>query len=80
MILIHGGRVVSPKNGVDGLYDILIDGDKIVRVSSEPMTDLPGDVQVLDAAGKHVFPWFCRYARPSARPRPDPQGGYPDRL
>ena len=58
MILIQGGRVISPKNGVDGLYDILIDGDRIVRVSSEPITDLPEDVQLLDAAGKHVFPGF----------------------
>ena len=58
MILIKGGRVVSPKNGVDGLYDILIDGDRIVRVSSEPIEDLPDDVRVLDASGKHVFPGF----------------------
>ena len=58
MILIKGGRVVSPKNGVDGLYDILIDGDRIVRVSSEPIEDLPEDVRVLDASGKHVFPGF----------------------
>lgn len=58
MILIKGGRVVSPKNGVDGLYNILIDGDRIVRVSSEPIEDLPDDVRVLDASGKHVFPGF----------------------
>ncbi len=58
MILIKGGRVVSPKNGVDGLYDILIDGDRIVRVSSEPIEGLPEDVRVLDAGGKHVFPGF----------------------
>ena len=27
MILIQGGRVISPKNGLDGIYDLLIDGD-----------------------------------------------------
>jgi dihydroorotase len=37
--LLKGGRVVDPVNGIDGVRDILIDGDRIARVAS----DLPAD-------------------------------------
>jgi dihydroorotase len=30
--LLKGGRVVDPANGLDGAFDILIDGDRIARV------------------------------------------------
>jgi dihydroorotase len=43
--LLRGGRVVDPVNGIDGVHDILIDGDRIVRVGR----DLPVDgAQVVD--------------------------------
>ena len=37
--LLKGGRVVDPANGLDGAFDILIDGDRIAKVGR----DLPGD-------------------------------------
>ena len=37
--LLKGGRVVDPANGRDGIFDILIDGDRIARVGK----DLPAD-------------------------------------
>jgi dihydroorotase len=37
--LLKGGRVVDPANGLDGLYDVLIDADRIARVDR----GLPGD-------------------------------------
>ena len=37
--LLKGGRVVDPVNGIDGVHDILIDGDRIARVGR----DLPVD-------------------------------------
>ena len=37
--LLKGGRVVDPVNGIDGEYDLLIGGDRIVRVGR----DLPVD-------------------------------------
>ena len=37
--LLKGGRVVDPVNGIDGMQDVLIDGDRIARVGR----DLPGD-------------------------------------
>jgi dihydroorotase len=37
--LLKGGRVVDPANGRDGLFDVLVDGDRIARVGR----DLPVD-------------------------------------
>ena len=37
--LLRGGRVVDPANGIDGAFDVLIDGDRIARVGK----DLPVD-------------------------------------
>ena len=37
--LLKGGRVVDPRNGIDGTCDVLIDGDKIARVGR----DIPAD-------------------------------------
>jgi dihydroorotase len=37
--LLKGGRVVDPANGLDGAYDILIEGERIARVGR----DLPRD-------------------------------------
>jgi len=44
--LLRGGRVVDPANGVDGAFDVLIDGDRIARVGR----DLPVEdgVQVIE--------------------------------
>jgi dihydroorotase len=37
--LLRGGRVVDPANGRDGVFDILIDGDRIERIAK----DIPAD-------------------------------------
>ena len=37
--LLKGGRVIDPANGRDGMFDVLIDNDRIVRVAR----DLPVD-------------------------------------
>ena len=37
--LLKGGRVVDPVNGIDGVHDVLIDGDRIAQVGR----DLPVD-------------------------------------
>ena len=31
--LLKGGRVVDPANGRDGVFDVLVDGDRIARVA-----------------------------------------------
>jgi dihydroorotase len=33
--LLKGGRLVDPANGRDGMFDVLIDGDRIVRVGRD---------------------------------------------
>ena len=45
--LLKGGRVVDPANGIDGAYDVLIDGDRIARVEKNLPTP-EGEVQVID--------------------------------
>jgi len=35
VILLKGGRVVDPVNGRDGVFDVLIDGDRIARVGRD---------------------------------------------
>ena len=45
--LLKGGRVVDPANGIDGAFDVLIDGDRVARVEKNlPKPD--GEVQVID--------------------------------
>jgi dihydroorotase len=54
-LLIAGGRVVDPANGLDAPADVLIVGGRIRAVGER----LPaGDARVLDATGKIVCPGF----------------------
>jgi dihydroorotase len=39
MKLLKGGRVIDPANGRDGAFDVLIDGDRIVRVGRDLAVD-----------------------------------------
>ena len=54
--LLKGGRVVDPANGIDGVHDVLINGDRIERVGR----DLPADGATIVelAAGLVVCPGF----------------------
>ncbi|SDY36550.1 amidohydrolase family protein, partial [Eubacterium barkeri] len=52
-IIIKNGQVVSPRSVEK--CDILIEDEKIVEVA--PNLD-PGEAEVIDAAGKLVFPGF----------------------
>ena len=48
MRLLRGGRVVDPAAGIDGPYDILIDGDSIVRVARDLAPSLADGGSVVD--------------------------------
>src|SRR5262245_55607716 len=38
--LLKGGRVVDPANGIDGAFDVLIDGDRVARIGRDlPVED-----------------------------------------
>jgi len=67
--LIHGGRIVDPENGIDGIGDILIEGDRIAKVqlgdaSTRISGSKPGEgwlppgveANVIDATGLLVTP------------------------
>jgi dihydroorotase len=45
-LLLKGGRVVDPANGRDGIFDVLVDGDRIAHVGRDLTVDR--DVSVVD--------------------------------
>src|SRR3989304_2468855 len=53
--LVWGGRVGAPANGRDGMFDVLVDGDRILRVGRDLAPD--SDTQVVELpAGLVVCP------------------------
>jgi len=54
MILIRSGEIITP----DSRYvaDILCEGETITRIGTD--LPVPADAEVIDAAGKYVFPGF----------------------
>ncbi|MGB7218373.1 MAG: dihydroorotase [Vicinamibacterales bacterium] len=53
--LLKGGRVVDPANGRDGMFDVLIDGDRIARVGRDLSVE-PGTTVIELPAGLIVCP------------------------
>lgn len=56
--LIKNGRVVNPKTGLDGAYDVLIDGTRIEAVEERGAFDALKEVACIDATGCVVAPGF----------------------
>ncbi|MFP5380432.1 MAG: amidohydrolase family protein, partial [Vicinamibacteria bacterium] len=55
--LLKGGRVVDPANGIDGQFDVLIDGGRIARVGRDlPAALAEGGVVVDVPAGVVICP------------------------
>ena len=53
-LLIQGGRVIDPKNGINDILDIAISQGKIQRIAK--VIDLKNARQVIDAEGMYVVP------------------------
>ena len=53
MLLIKNGRVLDPKSGLDRVLDVLLDGEKVVKIA-ENIESV--DAQVIDAEGLVVAP------------------------
>ena len=53
-ILLRGGRVIDPANGIDARRDVAVTGDRIVSVQA----DIPAAQarKVLDVSGLYVVP------------------------
>jgi len=54
--LLKGGRVVDPANGIDGVRDVLIDGDRIARVGVNLPADGASVIEIPD--GLVICPGF----------------------
>jgi dihydroorotase len=54
--LLKGGRVVDPANGIDGVHDVLIDGDRIAHVGRDLPANGASIVEI--PAGFVVCPGF----------------------
>jgi len=58
-ILIEGGRVVDPANGVDAVLDVWVEDGRIAALGPQrPTRGAPPPDRVLDARGKVVCPGF----------------------
>lgn len=53
-VLLKGGRVIDPKNGIDGVMDVAVSGGKVAAVA--PALDAALAKQVLDVKGMVVTP------------------------
>ncbi len=56
VVLIRGGRVIDPSQGLDGTFDVGIRGGRIAEVA--PRIDSAGWGQVIEADGRIVTPGF----------------------
>ena len=55
-LVIRGGRVIDPANGIDGVRDLAIAGGRIAACA--PSITIPRGAQTLDATGLVVCPGF----------------------
>ena len=55
-LVIRGGRVIDPANGIDGVRDLAIAGGRIAACA--PSLPVPRGAQTLDASGLVVCPGF----------------------
>jgi dihydroorotase len=53
-IVIKGGHVIDPKNGINEIMDVAVNDGKIVRVAKN--IDASKSIQVVDAKGMYVTP------------------------
>ena len=87
-ILIKGGRVIDPENGVDGVFDVLLSDGKVAKIAehieagegAKHVGRIEADaLWVIDAAGKVVAPGFidmhCHLRDPGQEYKEDIRSG-----
>jgi len=52
-LLIKNGYIIDVKTGIDGIYDLLVDDDRIAGISKDMD---PEGCEIIDAGGKYVLP------------------------
>jgi dihydroorotase len=55
-VLFSRGRVIDPRNGIDGVRDVLVQDGKVAQVSEAPIQ--ASSARVVDARGRWVLPGF----------------------
>jgi dihydroorotase len=55
-VLIRGAHVLDPRTGLDGVQDVLVRGGTIAEIGTG--LDAPVGAEVIDGAGRHLFPGF----------------------
>jgi len=53
-LLIKGGRVIDPSQGLDGVLDVVVEGGLVKEIGKGLAA--PAGAEVVDAAGKYVLP------------------------
>src|SRR5690625_1186492 len=67
-MLLKGGHVIAPRNGIDGTMDVALKDGKIARVASN--ISASDAEQVVDASGLYVTPGLIdQIGRASCRER-----------
>ncbi len=56
--LIRGAKVLDPRAGLDGNFDLLIRGGEIAEIGAPGSLETPGDAELIEAEGLHAFPAF----------------------
>lgn len=57
-LLLRGVHVLDPRTGLDGSHDVLVRAGVIAEMAVAGGIDAPGDVEIVDGAGRHLFPAF----------------------
>ncbi len=57
-LLMHGVHVLDPRTGLDGLHDILVRDGEIAEIAAANTLAAPPGVELVDGAGRHLFPAF----------------------
>lgn len=61
-LVVRRASVLDPRAGIDGTYDVVVRGGEIAELadpgSAEPQSSAAGDVELIEAEGRAVFPAF----------------------
>jgi dihydroorotase len=57
-LLIRAAHVLDPRAGVDAAHDVLLRGGEIAELGAPDSLPVPEDAEVVNAAGRHLFPGF----------------------
>jgi dihydroorotase len=61
-LVVRRASVLDPRAGIDGTYDVVVRGGEIAELadpgSAEPQSWAAGDVELIEAEGRAVFPAF----------------------